>query len=95
MNRRAPIHPYDTELRELEQELARLTLRIATLRNRTDTVAERELSIGNKVRFKIDGRNSTGEIIGITAQRVRIREDASGHIFLRAPHNVTHTGQHA
>ena len=89
MNRRGPIHPFDTELRELEQELARLTLHIATLRNRTDTAAERELAIGSRISFKIDWRNLTGEIIGVTAQRVRIQEDASGHIFLRAPHNVT------
>ena len=95
MNRRAPNHPFDTELRELEQELARLTLRIATLRNRTDTAAESELDIGNRVSFKINGRNSTGEIIGVTAQRIRIRDDASGHIFLRAPHNVTRIAQHA
>ena len=95
MNRRAPTHPFDTELRELEQELARLTLRIAVLRNRTDTGAESQLIIGDRVSFRVEGRNTTGNIIAVTAQRVRIREHTTGHIFLRAPHNVTRVGQHA
>lgn len=89
MNRRA--RPINTELAELEEQLAALTLRVAQLRARADAETppiQRPLTIGDRVQFIISGRRYEGIIIGITASRVRIRQDATHHIFLRAPHNV-------
>ena len=89
MNQRVTRRELDTELQQLEQELAALSIRVAELRNRRDTVAERGLRIGDRVRFTFEGRhNAEGEIIGTTAQRIRIREDRTSNIILRAPHNV-------
>ena len=89
MNRRTPRTEIDTELQQLEQELTALTIRVAALRNRQDTVIERRLRIGDRVLFTFAGRHDAeGEVIGTTAQRIRIREDNTSNIILRAPHNV-------
>ena len=83
--------PLSTELEELERELAALTLRVAALRNRNNTdPARRVPSVGARVRFFIANQGYTeGVIIGITPQRLRVRQDTTNHQFLRAPHNVT------
>ena len=84
MNRRAPRAEIDTKLQQLA-----LSIRVAALRNRQDTVTERRLRIGDRVRFTFAGRhNAEGEVIGTTAQRIRIREDNTSNVILRAPHNV-------
>ena len=93
MNRRSH-RPIDTDLEDLERELATLTLRVAALRNRTQdyetSATSRAFVIGDRVRFKLRGSNNTeGVIVGITTHRVQIRQDTTSHIFLRAPHNVT------
>ena len=81
--------PITSELEDLERELAALTLRVAALRNSVG-VPERSLAIGDRVRFEIIGRGrTTGVVVATTAKRVRIRQDITGHIFIRAPHNAT------
>jgi uncharacterized Fe-S cluster-containing radical SAM superfamily enzyme len=84
--------PLDDELQELEQQLATLTLRVATLRNQVSldrAQAPRPLAIGDRVSFNITGRGRTeGVIIGTTARRVQIRQDITSNIISRAPHNV-------
>ena len=93
MNRQNRARPINTELAELEEQLAALTLRVAQLRARADAetqVTPRPITTGDRVRFRIIGQGyAEGVIIGITATRVRIRQDTTNHIFLRAPHNVT------
>jgi hypothetical protein len=84
--------PLNAELRSLEQELAALTLRVAAIRNQVTTEDDtpHTPSIGDRVRFYLVGTiQAEGIIIGTTAHRVRIRQDRTGHIILRAPHNVT------
>jgi transcription elongation factor len=99
MNRR-PRRNINTELHELEQDLVALTLRVATIRNQVNqrpttgnqrpTTDRRLPSIGDRVRFRITGYgNAEGVIISITTHRIRIRQDETNHIFLRAYHNVT------
>ena len=93
MNRRSNRVLTD-ELTELEEQLVALSLRVAAIRNLNDTATaqapRRSPIIGDRVRFGIVGRgNHTGIVIGVTAQRIRIRQDDTSHIFLRAPHNVT------
>jgi hypothetical protein len=90
MNRR-PRQPINTELEELEQELAALTLRVAAIRTRirvTSAQPSQTPVVGDRVRFTIAGSSAEGVIISVTAQRVRIQQDITHHIFLRAPHNV-------
>jgi hypothetical protein len=92
---RRPRRPINTELQALEQDLAALTLRVAALRrqvnpNPSPTSNQRLPTIGDRLRFHLAGRDSAeGVIIGITAHRVRIRQDSTRHVFLRAPHNIT------
>jgi hypothetical protein len=91
MDRRSR-RPLDNELENLERELAALTLRVAAIRNQRNqsNPIGRVASIGDRVRFRIAGQgNAEGVVIGITAHRLHIRQDRSGHVFLRAPHNVT------
>lgn len=88
MNRRTPRRPLNTELRELEQELAALTLRVAALRSQSDTTTERGFVVGDQITFKLNGRVETGEVIGHTSQRIRVRADHNDQVYLRAPHNV-------
>jgi hypothetical protein len=92
MNRR-PRRPLNEELADLEQQLASLTLRVAEIRSQINpgsTRLPRTPTIGDRVRFHIAGQgNVEGIIIGATEHRVRIRQDGSSHIILRAPHNVT------
>ena len=91
MNRRSTSSNIDTELQQLERELAALTIRVAALRNRSNTTTQRSFQIGDRVRFTFGGRHDAeGIIIGTTAQRLRIREIATSNIVLRAPHNVTY-----
>lgn len=93
MNRPNRARPIASELAELEEQLAALTLRVAQLRARSNaenTEALRVPTVGDRVRFYIAGQGyADGVIIGITASRVRIRQERTNHIFLRAPHNVT------
>ena len=92
MDRRSR-RPIDNELENLERELATLTLRVAAIRNQVNTASNpigRIARVGDRVRFHIAGQGNTeGVVIGTTAHRLRIRQDRSSHIFLRAPHNVT------
>lgn len=90
MNRR-PRRGINTELAELEQELAALTLRVATIRRQANNnTTNRILSIGDRVRLRITGQGVVeGTVVGFTAQRVQIRLDGSNNIIQRAPHNVT------
>jgi transcription elongation factor len=84
----------DSELEELQQELAALTVRVAAIRNRSNTnranIRQRSPQIGDRVRFTVAGYqgHSEGTVVGITAHRIRIQEDGRNHIYLRAPHNV-------
>jgi uncharacterized Fe-S cluster-containing radical SAM superfamily enzyme len=80
------------DLADLETDLAALTLRVAHLRTQISVSAntERPLIIGDRVRFRIVGQGyAEGIIIATTAHRIRIRQDTTGHIILRAPHKVT------
>jgi hypothetical protein len=91
MNRK-PNRPLNTELADLERELAALTLQVAAIRDQVNTgppITRCLPSIGDRVRFNVAGADSEGVIVGITARRVRIRQDVTGHTVLRAPHNVT------
>jgi hypothetical protein len=85
--------PINTELQALEQDLAALTLRVAEIRRRVTPRPRRNQRlpiVGDRVRFHLAGRYSAeGVIIGITAHRVRIRQDSTHHVFLRAPQNVS------
>jgi hypothetical protein len=83
----------ESQLEQLERELAALTLRVASIRRslpaqHRNIPPARDFSIGDRVRFQLNQGRAEGTIVGITAQRVRIREAATGHIFLRAPHNI-------
>jgi hypothetical protein len=82
--------PINQELEALERELASLTLRVAEIRSRVGEEGRgpRTPQVGDRVRFFIRGRNAEGVVIGITAHRIRIRQDTTSHIFLRAPQNV-------
>jgi hypothetical protein len=90
---RRPRRPINNEWQALEQDLAALTLRVAAIRRRVNpspTSNQRLPTVGDRVRFHLAGRDSAeGVIIGITAHRVRIRQDSTHHVFLRAPHNIT------
>jgi uncharacterized Fe-S cluster-containing radical SAM superfamily enzyme len=90
MNRR-PRRPLQTQLADLETELAALTIRVAHLRTQvTETSSPLTPNIGERVRFRIVGQGyAEGIVIARTAQRIRIRQDTTDHIFLRAPHKVT------
>jgi hypothetical protein len=92
MNRRSR-RPLNEELQDLERELAALTLRVAEIRSQVNTGNTRNRrtpTIGDRVRFHIPGQgNVEGVIVGVTEHRVRIQQDVSSHIILRAPHNVT------
>lgn len=95
MNNR-PRRPLIEELTALEADLAALTLRVADLRIRAGPTQPpprtrdlRVLQVGDRVEFNIVGRGPcTGEIVGITPQRVRVREDTTRQTHLRAPRNV-------
>jgi uncharacterized Fe-S cluster-containing radical SAM superfamily enzyme len=93
MSNRRPQRPLNDELRDLEQELASLTLRVSDIRNRINlgvTPTSSPLSIGDRVRFNIVGQGRVeGVIVATTAQRVRIQQDTTSNIYLRAPHKVT------
>ena len=85
----------NTELQQLEAELAALTLRVSALRNHNNEQNNHPgpnptgPNIGDRVSFRILGRgNSEGVIVSATAHRVRIRQDTTNHLFDRAPHNV-------
>jgi hypothetical protein len=89
---RRPHRNWNKELADLETDLATLTLRVAHLRTQVSTERNTEHSptIGARVRFRIVGQgNAEGVIIATTAHRIRIRQDITGHIILRAPHKVT------
>jgi hypothetical protein len=92
MDRRSR-RPLTTELEALEQDLAALTLCVATLRreqSNTRPAVTRVPIVGDRVRFYLAGRHSAeGVIIGITAHRIRIRQDITNHVLLRAPQNIT------
>jgi uncharacterized Fe-S cluster-containing radical SAM superfamily enzyme len=78
------------DLADLETDLAALTLRVAHLRTQISVDTERPLIIGDRVSFRIVGQGyAEGIIIATTAHRIRIRQDTTGHIILRAPHKVT------
>jgi uncharacterized Fe-S cluster-containing radical SAM superfamily enzyme len=90
MDRRPPRN-FNKELADLETDLAALTLRVAHLRTQVPTEnSEHSPTLGDRVRFRIVGQgNAEGVIIATTAHRIRIRQDITGHIILRAPHKVT------
>jgi hypothetical protein len=98
MDRRPTRSTLDTELRNLERELAALRLRVATIRNHANTTTppaisasvERVPTTGDRVRFNIIGQGyADGVIIRVTPKRVLIRQDRTGNVLSRAPHNVT------
>jgi hypothetical protein len=68
MSNRRPQQPLNDELRDLEQELASLTLRVADIWNRINpgvTPTSSPLSIGDRVRFNIVGQGCVeGVIVG-------------------------------
>jgi hypothetical protein len=91
---RRPQRALTTELEALEQDLAALNLRVAAIRGqinpRPTVTRTRTPLVGDRVRFYLAGRQSAeGVVIGITAHRIRIRQDNTNHVFLRAPHNIT------
>jgi hypothetical protein len=92
---RRPRRPLHSELEVLEQDLAALTLRVAAIRERTNpnsrpATPQRPPLVGDRVRFYLAGRVSAeGVIIAITTHRVRIRQDITHQVLLRAPHNIT------
>ena len=92
MNRR-PRRPIDDKLEDLERELAALTVRVAAIRTRANKQSpdpRPALTIGTRVRFHITGQGQVeGVIVGETPQRIRVRQTSTGHIYLRAPSNVT------
>jgi hypothetical protein len=90
---RGPQRPLNEELQALEQELATLTLRVAAIRKRVKPQPTNHLRppiVGDRVRFTLAGHNNAeGVVISVTPRRVRIRQDQTNDILLRAPHNVT------
>jgi hypothetical protein len=83
----------ESDLEQLERELAALTLRVAAIRRslpaqHINPIATRPFTIGDRVQFVLEQRRAEGIVVGITPQRIRIRESNTGHIFLRAPHNI-------
>ena len=87
----------ESELQQLEAELANLTLRVSALRRRSSVESNPRAAtapftprIGDKVQFNIGNRAGLveGVIIGITPQRVRIREKGTSNTYLRAPHKI-------
>jgi uncharacterized Fe-S cluster-containing radical SAM superfamily enzyme len=93
MSNRRLQRPLNDELHELEQELASLTLRVASIRSRVNHATDpnlRQLSVGDRVRFNIVGQGrAEGVIVGTTTHRVQIQQDVTSNIYLRAPHKVT------
>lgn len=87
------MHPSASDtLQEIEEALQALTLRVAELRSTQsplDPPQPREPSIGDRVRFVINGNVTEGIIIGRTPQRVKIKVTGKRGYYLRAPHNVT------
>jgi uncharacterized Fe-S cluster-containing radical SAM superfamily enzyme len=89
---RRPTRSLTHDLADLETDLAALTLRVAHLRTQitTEVHTKRPLIIGDRVRFRIVGQGyAEGVIIATTTHRIRIRQDTTGHIILRAPHKVS------
>jgi hypothetical protein len=82
------------ELRELERQLASLTVRVANIRTEVEAEEiesgeynESALGIGDQVRFHIKSKGHVvGRIIRITKHRVVIKHGTSE--ISRAPHNV-------
>jgi hypothetical protein len=96
MDRRPQRNSLDSELRNLERELAALRVHVASIRNHINTTttattpAEQTPTTGDRVRFLITGQGyADGVIIRVTSNRVIIRQNGSGNIYTRAPHNVT------
>jgi hypothetical protein len=84
------------ELHEVQQHLAHLTLRVAEITNEIAAQGDepppgtnRPLRIGDRVKFVVRGRQTYGTIATITTHRVKIRQDQTNYIIIRAPHNVT------
>jgi hypothetical protein len=90
MNTR-PRRTLQEELQTLEQELDALTNRVAAIRLlvAADHAQPRLPLVGDRVRFLVAGTYTEGVIIGITAHRVRIRQDTTNRVFLRSPNNIT------
>ena len=89
--------PIESELQQLEADLANLTLRVSALWHRASIEQDTRTGIrsftpkiGDKVQFNISNRAGLveGIIIGITPQRVRIREKGTSNTYLRAPHKI-------
>jgi hypothetical protein len=98
MNRPRITTSLSTELEQLERDLASLTLRVGSLReslNQETHASEdgnisRTPHVGDRVRFGTVGRGTyEGVIVAVTAKRIRIRQDVTNSVILRAPQNVT------
>jgi hypothetical protein len=84
------------ELHEVQRHLACLTLRVAEITNEIAAQGDepspnttRPLRIGDRVSFVVRGRLTYGTVVIITTHRVKIRQDQTNYIIIRAPHNVT------
>ena len=90
MDRGRPRGSLEEDLRHIEAELRRLTLRVSEARQleARRRNQSREPKIGDRVRILGTGQVE-GTIIAITARRLRIRPDGSDNTMLRAPHNTT------
>ena len=92
MDRGRPRGSLEEDLRHIEAELRRLTLRVSEARQLEARQRDqpREPRIGDRVRIRILGTGQVkGTIVGITAQRLQIRPDGMTDTVLRAAHNTT------
>ena len=92
MNRRGPRGSLEENLRDIEAELRRLTLRVSEARQLEAHRRSQpwEPSVGDRVRIRIPGTGQVeGTVVGITARRIRVKPDGTNATVLRAPKNVT------
>jgi uncharacterized Fe-S cluster-containing radical SAM superfamily enzyme len=83
--------PLEKELRDIEIELRRLTLRVSEARQleARRQSQPREPVVGDRVRIRIVGTGQVdGTVVGITKQRVKVRPNGTTDVVLRAPKNV-------
>ena len=79
------------DLRHIEAELRRLTLRVSEARQleARRRSQPREPSAGDRFRIRILGTGQVeGTIVATTARRLRIKPDGTTDTVLRAPKNV-------
>ena len=91
MDRGRPRGSLEEDLRHIEAELRRLTLRVSEARQleARRRNQSREPKIGDRVRIRILGTGQVeGTIVGITARRLQIKPDGTTNTILRAAHNA-------